>query len=124
VLRLPLLSARARWALAALVAALVLAATLWPSAGTADLCPVVEWLLHALGFGALALALAAALDGPTRRPRAVLGWAFLGAVAFGGLVELLQPLAERRTELVDLLADAGGAAVALACYRLGHRVVR
>jgi VanZ family protein len=108
----------------ALVATVVLVTSLWPLSGSETLRPVVEWSLHALGFAALALALAAALDGPERRPRAVLGWAFLGAVAFGAAVELLQPLAGRRTELADLLADAGGAAVALACYRLGHRVVR
>ncbi len=45
-----------------------------------------------------------------RRPR--YGWAIgLGFIAYSGLIELLQPLVNRRGEWLDLFANAGGVAI-------------
>jgi VanZ family protein len=98
---------------------LAFAGLLAPAPGTGPLLPAVWHLLAGAGLG---VAYAAALE--PRRPAVVLGGALLLAVGALGAGELLQPLVGRRAELPDLLADAAGAALALAAYRAGHRVLR
>jgi VanZ family protein len=67
----------------------------------------VDKILHALAYLLLGFLLfACQLPGP--RPRLALV-AVLGSLLFGGLIELLQPLALRRRELADLAADLAGA---------------
>jgi VanZ family protein len=74
--------------------------TLTPVAGTA--VPGSDKLHHYLAFLALALPLSFA------RPRLAL-WIAVGVVAYGGAIELIQPLVGRGRELADFLADAAGA---------------
>jgi VanZ family protein len=64
--------------------------------------PHLDKLAHFLAFAALAAPLA------WRHPRH--WWAVaLGALAYGGLIEIIQPLTGRSAEFGDLLADALGA---------------
>ena len=64
-------------------------------------------ILHALAYLLLSFLLfASQLPGP--RPRLVLA-SVLGSLLLGGLLELIQPLALRRRELLDLAADLAGA---------------
>lgn len=56
---------------------------------------------HIIGFFALSLPLAYA------RPR-LAPWVVLGAIAYGGAIELIQPHVGRSGEVLDLLADAVG----------------
>jgi len=56
---------------------------------------------HLLGFAALTLPLA------TTRPRA-LWWLVPVLAAYGGVIELVQPLVGRGRELADWLADLAG----------------
>lgn len=60
-------------------------------------------LHHALAFAALAFPMAAI------RPTAAV-WVLLGAGAYGGIIELIQPHVGRHAEWGDLAADAAGAA--------------
>lgn len=49
--------------------------------------------------------------------RSALAWTFVGIVAYGGLIELLQGMTSYRdAEWADLLADALGAAVGIGLY--------
>jgi VanZ family protein len=64
-------------------------------------------ILHAIAYLVLGFLLfASQLPGP--RPRLVLV-SVLGSLLFGGLIELIQPLALRRRELGDVAADLAGA---------------
>ena len=72
---------------------------------------------HFLAFAALALPLAAV------RPR----WSvalFLVYSAFGGTIEIIQPLVGRSRELADLVADMAGIAVGMALGFLVHLLFR
>ncbi|MFB6137256.1 MAG: hypothetical protein ABEJ42_02800 [Halobacteriaceae archaeon] len=125
--RLSLSAARVRWGLALAVLAVVAGGALVPgSAPAAGAVLARDAVAHAVGFGAVAVGFAFALErpqrpGPSRSPAAVLGGAFLLAVAAGGGVELLQPEVGRTASWGDLGADAAGAAVACSLYRLATR---
>ena len=84
--------------LAAVIAVLTLTQLLGPQSGV----PGSDKAHHLLAFAALAFPLSAA------RPR-LAPWVVLGAVSYGGLVEIIQPYAGRHAEWGDLVADAGGA---------------
>ncbi len=116
----PLPDARVRWGTAVLVTAAALGATLSPAGAAPALAP--DWVLHAAGFGFLAVVYAFALDG--RPPRTVLAGAFCLTVALGAGVELVQPAFGRTASFADFAADVAGTALALALYRTGHRWVR
>ena len=71
-------------------------------------------LYHFIGFGALALPLCLA------RPQRA--WAVVaGVIAFGAVIELVQPYFGRGAEWADLLADALGAATAALLARTLRR---
>jgi VanZ family protein len=116
-----------RVALAATVAAVVLAGSLVPldpgrvPSAVAGVGP--DKVAHALGFGLLAATLALALEAPDRPRSVVLGGGAILAVALGAGVEVVQPAVGRSAERGDLLADAVGALLGVAGYRLGHRWV-
>lgn len=61
---------------------------------------------HVLAFAALAFPLAFAGRWPVVP-------VFLGAVAYGGLIEMLQPMTGRTAEWADLYADALGAVLGI-----------
>lgn len=84
----------------AIFAVIIAVAGLAPISGSV---PGSDKLHHALGFAVLTI--------PTAIARPF--WApivFLGACAYGGVLELLQPTFGRAAELNDLWADAAGAA--------------
>lgn len=84
---------------------------------------VNDKLLHALGFAVLVVPMTLA------RPMAAPG-IWLAAVAYGLLIEIVQPYTGRMSEAADLMADALGAAAGillawtwLALWRM-RRVIR
>ncbi|WP_327053154.1 VanZ family protein [Halomicrococcus gelatinilyticus] len=117
--------ARLRWAVALLVAvAIGVASVVSAPGGVGAAGPLgagVDKWFHAAGYAALALALAAALDG--RRPRRTTALAAILAVTYGAAIELVQgPLATRTCDPLDLAANAVGAVVAaLGWWVVGRR---
>ncbi|WP_435119013.1 VanZ family protein [Halolamina sp. C58] len=100
------------------VAAVVLVASLVPGGGGGGtIGPVgVDKLLHVVGYAALAAASLFALR--TRTLPAILAVA-VAVTAFGGGVELLQGFVPgRAVSVLDLVADAIGAALGVAAWRL------
>jgi VanZ family protein len=61
-------------------------------------------IYHILAFACLAFPL------PLVRPRFTL-WVILGVIAYGGIIEMIQPFFGRQAEWADLVADAIGAVV-------------
>lgn len=99
-----------------LIGGLIAAFTLAP-VSTASV-PGSDKLHHVLGFAALSFPL------PFARPKLLLP-IVLGVVAYGGLIELLQPDVGRQAEWGDFLADVTGAVLgasfgALCGRRLGR----
>lgn len=76
--------------------------------------PHFDKLIHALGYGALAL-LACGLFTPGRARLAALLW----LAVFGGLIELAQGIwaVNRQADAWDLLANAGGIMLAAVLFR-------
>jgi VanZ family protein len=74
---------------------------------------------HLIGFAALALPLSFS------RPR-LAPWVILAAAAYGGAIEIIQPLVGRSREVLDFVADAAGAviggAAGVALWRLRRRL--
>lgn len=84
--------------LAVIIAVLTLAPM--PSGGPAG----SDKIYHVLAFACLAFPL------PLVRPRLAL-WVVLAVTAYGGMIEMIQPLFGRQAEWADLVADAIGAVV-------------
>ncbi|GGD30186.1 VanZ family protein [Sinisalibacter lacisalsi] len=102
-LRSVLLHARWSWLVLFLgMAGIIAVATLTPQDRVPQGPAGLDKVFHALAFGVLVLPVA--LLRPDRLP-AVL----LLAIAYGGLIELIQPLVGRSAERADLFADALGA---------------
>ena len=98
-----------RSATAVLAAAIVVVSMLPMPQPQMDKVPLADKFAHGLAYLALGFMLfASQLPGP--RPRLVLA-AVLGSLIFGGLIELVQPLAGRHRELGDLVADLAGSSV-------------
>ena len=101
--------------LTALVALVVTLLTLMPQPPGPEGLPGLDKVAHVTAFAALTLPLS------WRFPhmwRAVA----IGTLAYGGLIEILQPWTGRDAEWADLLADGVGAfAGAYAASRLGRR---
>jgi VanZ family protein len=96
--------------LALIIAVLTLAKM--PSVGPSG----SDKFFHALAFASLAFPLALV------RPRLAI-WVFLGVIAYGASIELIQPHFGRQAEWADLVADGIGAAVgAIAARYLGYRL--
>lgn len=105
---------------------LTLGIALWIGAGALTPPPLVPSMpvgdktLHIWGFVSLTLPMAVLW------PRG-LRWQTPAAVAYGGVIEMLQPLVGRERELADLAADAlgvlVGAALGLAARRLLLRLM-
>ena len=74
---------------------------------------------HLIGFAALALPLSFS------RPR-LSPWVILAAAAYGGAIEIIQPLVGRSREVLDFVSDAAGAviggAAGVALWRLRRRL--
>ena len=119
-------SARLRWVAVLLVGAIIGVASVVSapggvgSAGPLGVVGADKWF-HAAGYAALALALAAALDGRDRIRTAATAAAV--AVAYGAAIELVQgPLPTRAYDPIDLAANAVGAIVAaLGWWALNRR---
>jgi len=104
ILHRPSLAAAAL--LTALVASLIAYGTLTPPGVAGPALPLTDKQLHALAFAGLVLPLGWV------RPGWALGIA-LTAVAFGGLIELVQPWTGRAAEWADFVADALGCLIGL-----------
>ena len=94
----PLVAISVTAVLAAVIAVLTLAQLPVHQNGV----PGSDKVHHLLAFAALAFPLSAA------RPR-LAPWVVLGVVAYGALIEIIQPYTGRHAEWGDLVADAGGA---------------
>jgi len=89
-------------------------ALLWPI----DTPPAPAWidkLVHLAAFAAVAFPLA-------RTNRVSLLIVLIGACAFGGLIELMQPTFNRSADLDDWIADILGAMLGLALGSIYRRV--
>jgi len=126
-LRFPLFPAPLRWVGVAAVAAVIVYFSLFATPPAAPPQPGIGSIwdkkLHFaayLGLGlALAYATATSRDEPARRALLV----FVGAVAFGVLVEVLQgPLPNRYFSYGDMLADAVGALLATGWFLVESRL--
>ena len=84
--------------LAVIIAVLTLAPM--PSGGPAG----ADKIYHVLAFACLAFPL------PLVRPRFAV-WVILGVIAYGGVIEVIQPFFGRQSEWADLIADGIGAVV-------------
>ncbi len=120
-MRVPLLPWPVRAAAAVGVAAVILVTSVTRppevavALGPLGLVGFDKWV-HAVGYGALAVAVAYAVPA---RSRTRLAMAVGVAVGFGLLVESIQfGLAYRSFDLVDAAANAAGAALAVAVWRL------
>ncbi|WP_254545738.1 VanZ family protein [Halomarina pelagica] len=124
--RLPLASARARYALVVLWAGYVLAASTvdppaggLPPGGPLGLVGFDKWL-HALTYAAMALLVAYALVARTPRSLALAGAL---AVAYGAGIEVVQAfLPLRAFDTADALANAVGAAIGAVAWSALTRI--
>lgn len=93
--------------LAAIIAVLTLAPM--PAGGPAG----ADKAYHVLAFACLAFPL------PLVRPRWTV-WVILGVIAYGGVIEVIQPFFGRQAEWADLVADGVGAILgAIVARQLG-----
>lgn len=84
---------------------------------SSDGVPGSDKLHHVLGFAALAFPL------PFARPKLAIHVA-LGVIAYGGMIELIQPYFGRQAEWADFLADILGAVLGAALGMLTGRWFR
>ena len=103
---------RKLWYANAVYAILLVIAGLAPRIPTTVVGLVTDTWVHALAYGLQAILLFLAMSGPL--PPIGAAWlSFLGASAFGAVVELLQYLQPSRlVENTDLIANTGGALAA------------
>ena len=128
--RLPLAARSVRYVFVAVVAGVILVASLLgpdptaaPTMGPLGIVGADKWT-HALAYAGLAAALLYASVTPGRDSSRV-GLAVALAVAFGVAIELLQwPIPYRTASAVDVLADAVGAGVLALAWRSLDRFVR
>nr|WP_309502450.1 VanZ family protein [uncultured Roseovarius sp.] len=96
-----IISGRVAWWLTAALVLLIGFVTLTPIPQMQTMSHS-DKLQHFVAFSVLALPLSLAY------PRYFLG-VFIAAVAYGGLIEVIQPHVGRSAEMLDVLADAAGA---------------
>ena len=92
--------------LTALVAITLTVAMLWPLDAPPPAPEGSDKLVHFIAFAALAFPLA-------RTGRLGLVVVFIGASAFGGLIELIQPTFNRSAEVGDWVADTVGVVIGI-----------
>lgn len=120
----------ARWLVAGGIAGAILVASVLPRPpgvvppmGLGPLGLVgAGWWLHALAYAALAASLLSAIATAEGSPVAAVPLALGLAVVFGLAIEVVQaPLATRRFEVADLVANAVGATAAAVVWWLARR---
>ena len=93
------------------------AAMLWPMKAPPPAPEGSDKLVHFLAFAALAFPLA-------RTGRIGLLPVFIGASAFGGAIELIQPSFNRSADVNDWIADIIGVVLGIGCGLLYRRLRR
>ena len=92
-------------------------AMLWPLEAPPPAPEGSDKLVHFIAFAALAFPLA-------RTGRFGLLPVFIGASAFGGVIELIQPSFNRSADVKDWIADTVGVVIGIGCGLLYRRVRR
>lgn len=92
-------------------------AMLWPLEAPPPAPEGSDKLVHLIAFAALAFPLA-------RTGRVGLLPVFVGASAFGGVIELIQPSFNRSADMNDWIADIIGVALGIGCGLLYRRIRR
>jgi len=90
-------------------------AMLWPLEGPPPAPEGTDKLVHFIAFAALAFPLA-------RTGRMGLLPVFIGASAFGGVIELIQPSFNRSADVNDWIADVAGVVLGIGCGLLYRRI--
>ena len=90
-------------------------AMLWPLEAPPPALEGSDKLVHLLAFAALAFPLA-------RTGRMGLLRVFIGASAFGGVIELIQPSFNRSGDVNDWIADVAGVVLGIGCGLLYRRI--
>ena len=103
--------------LTAFVAITLTVAMLWPLEAPSPAPEGSDKLAHFIAFAALAFPL-------VRTGRLGLVSVFVGASAFGGLIELIQPTFNRSADLVDWIADTVGVVIGIGAALLYRRLRR
>ena len=101
--------------LTAIVTLILTVALLWPMEQPLPAPQGSDKLVHLAAFAALAFPLA-------RTNRVSLLLIFMGASAFGGLIELIQPTFNRSADLNDWFADVLGVLLGIALGLIYRRV--
>ena len=96
-----------------IVAAILTVAMLWPLDNPAP--DGSDKIVHLLAFTTLSFPL-------SRTGRIGLLPVFLGASAFGGLIELIQPTFNRSTDMNDWVADVMGVVLGIICGLMYRRL--
>ena len=92
-------------------------AMLWPMEAPPPAPEGSDKLVHFIAFAALAFPLA-------RTGRFGLLPVFVGASAFGGIIELIQPSLNRSADVNDWIADVAGVALGIGCGLLYRRILK
>ena len=92
-------------------------AMLWPMDQPPPAPEGIDKLVHFIAFAALAFPLA-------RTGRVGLLPVFIGASAFGGIIELIQPSFNRSADINDWVADVVGVTLGIGCGLLYRRIRR
>ena len=92
-------------------------AMLWPLDQPPPAPEGSDKLVHFIAFAALAFPLA-------RTGRFGLMPVFIGASAYGGIIELIQPSFNRSADVNDWVADIGGVVLGVGCGLLYRRLRR
>jgi VanZ family protein len=98
-----------------IVTAVLTVAMLWPINQPPPAPDGTDKLVHVIAFAALAFPLA-------RTGRIGLVPVFVGASAFGGLIELIQPTFGRSADMQDWIADIAGVVLGIVLALLYRRL--
>ena len=99
------------------VSTILTVAMLWPLDAPPPAPEGSDKLVHFIAFAALAFPLA-------RTGRLGLVVVFIGASAFGGLIELIQPTFNRSADMGDWVADTVGVVIGIGAALLYRRLRR
>ena len=98
-----------------IVTTILTVAMLWPLDAPPPVPDSSDKMVHLIAFAALSLPL-------SRTGRFGLLPVFVGASAFGGLIELIQPSFNRSADINDWLADIIGVALGIVCGLTYRRI--